>query len=167
MGAGCDWFNPAGSRLLVRWLGGGKKIPDRAGGEARGAHPAGPQEVAPVLLPPLQSQRRRPGGALHLCLHPPGEGGRADQQLDGAEGDAAKAPRHAGGRDEGPDPFCDSLPDGAAGFAVGQGGRGADGLHLRGSEHADHDPDGEGGVGPFGGYGPLQPGHPFGVGLQS
>ena len=52
---------------------------------------AQPEETARLLLSSLESERRRPRRAIHLHLHGRPGGSRADQQLDGAEGDVSRS----------------------------------------------------------------------------
>jgi hypothetical protein len=52
----------------------------RVGGE-RHSGGAQPEEAARLLLPPVESQRRGPGRAVHLHLHRQQRGSRPDQQL--------------------------------------------------------------------------------------
>ena len=123
--------------------------------------------MAWLSLSSLQSERCGESGAVHLHLYPEAERGGGDEQLDGAEGDAAEDAWVAGRCDERPNDVCHSLPDGTSRFAFVQSRHRVDRFDLCRPEHADHDAYGKSGLGSFGGGGGVQPWNPLGSRLQS
>jgi phosphoenolpyruvate carboxykinase (GTP) len=139
------------SRTKVHWCDGSEEEKERLTQQAVDAGvliKLNQEEAARLLLSPLQPERRGAGGGMHVHLHAHAGRGRADQSLDGARGDVRETLRPVPRRDEGPHDVRGALPDGAAGIAADEDRRGDDRLDLRGAEHADHDADGAGGVGP-------------------
>ena len=146
LGRGDRRSDPARRHPLVRRLGRGVRLP-RPDPDRRRDLRAPLRRQAPELLPgPLRPRRRRPGRGPHLHLLRARGGRRPDQQLARAGGDAGDADGPLRGLHEGPHDVRGALLDGPARLADRPHRRPAHRLPLRRREHADHDPDGQGGA---------------------
>ena len=134
--------------LWLRRFRAGAPGADRPGGRRQGAHPARPEEVAGLLLPPLEQERRRPRRAPDHHLHPHEGGGRPHQQLGRPRRDVREDARPLRRLHEGPHDVRGALRDGPRRLAVRQGGHRDHRLGLRGAQHGPHDPHGQGGPRP-------------------
>ena len=127
----------------IVWIDGSEDEKERLTQEAAATGeviPLNPEKFPGCLYHRTAAERRRPDRGPDLHLHHAARRRRTDQQLDVAgrglppgEGDSRR--RHAGADD-----VRDALFDGAGGLALQQDRRRADRQHLRGLEHADHDP---------------------------
>ena len=134
------------SHPLVRRQPGRIRPPVPAAGRRRHLQEAEPGQ-APQLLPgPLRSERRRARRRPHLHLLRQEGRRRPHQQLDGAGRDARHAAAPVRRLHEGPHDVRRALQHGPARLADRAHRRRAVRQPLRGRQHADHDPHGQGRV---------------------
>ena len=127
----------------IVWIDGSEEEKERLTQEAAATGeviPLNPGKAARLPLPSHGRQRRRPDRGPDLHLHHAARRRRTDQQLDVAGRGLPPGERDLRRRHAGADDVRDPLLDGAGGLALQQDRRRADRQHLRGAEHADHDP---------------------------